>query len=71
MERMPGAELTAYPGDEPETQSNYSNGATCKILKGNDKALPLDVPCKMDASFEPGAGQDSLDRDRRGEWQSR
>lgn len=46
---MPAAELTAIPA----TQSKFSNGATCKILKGNDGALSPDVPCKKDVSFEP------------------
>ena len=49
MERMLGAELTEHLGYEPETQpadhqSNRRNGTTRKMLKGNDGALPIDVP---------------------------
>ena len=49
MERMLGAELTEHLGYEPETQpandqSNRRNGTTRKTLKGNDGALPIDVP---------------------------
>jgi putative transposase len=49
MERMLGAELTEHLGYEPEPQpadyqSNRRNGTTHKTLKGNDGALPIDVP---------------------------
>jgi hypothetical protein len=58
MERMLGAELTEHLGYEPETQpadyqSNRRNGTTRKTLKGNDGALPIDVPRDRDGSFEP------------------
>ena len=58
MERMLGAELTENLGYEPETQpadyqSNRRNGTTRKTLKGNDGALPIDVPRDRDGSFEP------------------
>lgn len=56
MERMLGAELTEHLGYEPEAQpakdqSNRRNGTTRKTLKGNDGALPIDVPRDRDASF--------------------
>jgi len=49
MERMLGAELTEHLGYEPDTQptnqqSNRRNGTSRKTLKGNDGALPIDVP---------------------------
>ena len=49
MERILGAELTEHLGYEPDTaptnqQSNRRNGTTRKVLKGNDGALPIDVP---------------------------
>ena len=55
---MLGAELTEHLGYEPETQpadyqSNRRNGTTRKTLKGNDGALPIDVPRDRDGSFEP------------------
>ena len=58
MERMLGAELTDHlgyePGSEPTNQqSNRRNGTTRKTLKGNDGALPIDVPRDRDGSFEP------------------
>ena len=58
MERMLGAELTNHLGYEPDSQpsiqqSNRRNGATRKTLKGNDGALPIDVPRDRDGSFEP------------------
>ena len=58
MERMLGAELTEHLGYEPETQpakdqSNRRNGTARKTLKGNDGALPIDVPRDRDGSFEP------------------
>ena len=58
MERMLGAELTEHLGYEPEAQpsdyqSNRRNGTTRKTLKGNDGALPIDVPRDRDSSFEP------------------
>ena len=58
MERMLGAELTEHLGYEPEAQpsdyqSNRRNGTTRKTLKGNDGALPIDVPRDRDGSFEP------------------
>ena len=58
MERMLGAELTEHlgydPGDEPAVnQSNRRNGTTRKTVKGNDGALPIDVPRDREGSFEP------------------
>lgn len=58
MERMLGAELTEHlgyePGDEPAAnQINRRNGTSRKTVKGNDGALPIDVPRDRDGSFEP------------------
>ena len=58
MERMPGAELTGHLGYEPHgepasQQSNRRNGAARKVLKGNDGAVPIDIPRDRDGSFEP------------------
>ena len=49
MERMLGAELTKHLGYEPlgeptSEQTNRRNGATRKVLKGNDGAVPIDIP---------------------------
>jgi putative transposase len=58
MERMLGAELTDHLGYEPHgepasQQINRRNGATRKVLKGNDGAVPIDIPRDRDGSFEP------------------
>ena len=58
MERMPGAELTTHLGYEegkeaPPGQTNRRNGASAKVLKGQDGELPLAVPRDRDGSFEP------------------
>ena len=58
MERMLGAELTEHLGYEPHgepvsQQSNRRNGATRKVVKGNDGAVPIDIPRDRDGSFEP------------------
>ena len=58
MERMLGAELTEHLGYEPDAlpsnqQTNRRNGTTRKTLKGNDGALPIDVPRDGEGSFEP------------------
>ena len=58
MERMLGAELTEHLGYEPHgepasQQSNRRNGAARKVLKGNDGAVPIDIPRDRDGSFEP------------------
>ena len=58
MERMLGAELTEYLGYEPGAdptnhQDNRRNGSMRKTVKGNDGALPIDVPRDRDGSFEP------------------
>ena len=58
MEWMLGAELTEHLGYEPDAQpstqqSNRRNGTTRKTLKGNDGAIPIDVPRDRDGSFEP------------------
>jgi len=58
MERMLGAERTEHPGYAPDAkpanqQSNRRNGTSRKTLKGNDGALPIDVPRDRDGSFEP------------------
>jgi putative transposase len=57
MERMLGAELTEHLGYEPNgapasQQINRRNGATRKVLKGNDGAVPIDIPRDRDGSFE-------------------
>ena len=49
MERMLGAELTKHLGYEPlgeptSEQTNRRNGATRKVLKGNDGAVPIAPP---------------------------
>lgn len=48
MERMLGAELTQHLGHEPHgepdsQQTNRRNGASRKVLKGNDGAVPIDI----------------------------
>jgi hypothetical protein len=64
LERMLGAELTEHLGYEPHgepasQQANRRNGSTRKVLKGNDGAVPIDVPRDRDrdrdrdGSFEP------------------
>ena len=58
MERMLGAELTEHlgyePGADPTThQDNRRNGSMRKTVKGNDGALPVDVPRDREGSFEP------------------
>ena len=58
MERMLGADLTEHLGYEPESvpakdQTNRRNGTSRKPLKGNDGALPVDVPRDREGSFEP------------------
>jgi len=58
IERMLGAELTEHLGYEPHgepasQQANRRNGATRKVLKGNDGAVPIDIPRDRDGSFEP------------------
>jgi putative transposase len=57
-ERMLGAGLTAHLGCEPhgepaDQQANRRNGATRKVLKGNDGAVPIDIPRDREGSFEP------------------
>jgi hypothetical protein len=49
MKRMLGAELTEHLGYEPHgapasQQANRRNGATRKVLKGHDGAVPIDIP---------------------------
>jgi len=49
MERMLGAELTEHLGYDPNSepakqQANRRNGVTRKVLKGNDGAVPIDIP---------------------------
>ena len=58
MERMPGGELTAHLGHEdgkqaPPGQSNRRNGASTRVLKGQDGEMPVAVPRDRDSSFEP------------------
>lgn len=58
MERMLGAELTAHLGYEPHgepssQQNNRRNGTTRKVVKGNDGALPIEIPRDRNGSFEP------------------
>ena len=50
--------VTEHLGYEPDAkpanqQSNRRNGTSRKTLKGNDGALPIDVPRDRDGSFEP------------------
>ena len=40
-------------GEPARQQSNRRNGATRKVLKGNDGAVPIDIPRDRDGSFEP------------------
>jgi putative transposase len=58
MERMLGAELTAHLGyeegkDAPPGQENRRNGASPKVLKGQDGEMPIAVPRDRNGSFEP------------------
>ncbi|MFT5000664.1 MAG: putative transposase [Planctomycetota bacterium] len=59
MERKLGAELTDHLGYEPHgepasQQSNRRNAVARKVvLKGNDGAVPIDIPRDRDGSFEP------------------
>jgi len=58
MERMLGAELTAHLGYEegkeaPPGQTNRRNGASTKVLKGQDGEMPVAVLRDRDSSFEP------------------
>ena len=50
--------ITEHLGYEPHgepasQQSNRRNGAARKVLKGNDGAVPIDIPRDRDGSFEP------------------
>ncbi len=61
MERMLGAELTEHPGyeahGEPASQqTNRRNGATRKVLKGNDGAVPIDIPRDRDCQSQSKMG---------------
>ena len=58
MERLLGAELTEHLGYEADAdpanhQSNRRNGTSRETLKGNDGALPIDVPRDREGIFEP------------------
>ena len=58
MERMLGAEMTEHLGYEsnaepPSQQINRRNGTSRKTLKGNDGAVPIDIPRDRDGSFAP------------------
>ena len=58
MERMLGAEMTEHLGYEPNAeppsqQINRRNGTSRKTLKGNDGAVPIDIPRDRDGSFAP------------------
>lgn len=58
MERMLGAEMTEHLGYEPNAeppsqQINRRNGTSRKTLKGNDGAVPIDIPRDRDGSFVP------------------
>jgi len=53
MERMLGAELTGHLGYEPHGEpvnqsTNRRNVASRKVLKGNDGAVPIDIPRDRD-----------------------
>ena len=82
MERMLGAELTEHLCNEPHCeptseQTNRRNGATRKVLKGNDGAVPIAPPrertCIETAfrlpgngwQFRAGADQEGPDPERR------
>ena len=56
MERMLGAEMTEHLGYElnaepPSQQINRRNGTSRKTLKGNDGAVPIDIPRDWDSSL--------------------
>ncbi len=58
MKQMLGAELTEHLGYEPHgepasQQVNRRNWVTRKVLKGNDGAMPIDIPRDREGSFEP------------------
>ena len=58
MVRMLGAEMTEHLGYEPNAeppsqQINRRNGTSRKTLKGNDGAVPIDIPRDRDGSFAP------------------
>ena len=58
MERMLGAELSAHLGyeagqDAPPDQRNRRNGASAKMLKGQDGEVQVSVPRDRDGSFAP------------------
>lgn len=58
MQRMLGAELTEHLGYEhgaaaPVEQANRRNGATRKMVRGQDGAMEIAVPRDRDGSFEP------------------
>ena len=53
MERMLGAKLTEHLGYEPHgepanQQTNRRNGATRKVLKGNDGVVPIDIRAHLE-----------------------
>jgi transposase-like protein len=59
MERMLGAELTEHLGYEPhgdpaDQQANRRNGVARKVLKGNDGAVPIDIPRDRPSTHEVG-----------------
>lgn len=70
MERMLGAELTEHlvyetNGAPSNQQANWRNGATRKVLKGNDGAVRIDIPRNRDGSLESELikeGQTRIDR---------
>ena len=45
--------MSLTPNQPASQQSNRRNGTTRKTVKGNDGALPIDVPRDRDGSFEP------------------
>ena len=69
MERMLGAELTAHPGydansEPPPGQANRRNGSGARQLNGQDGAVPISAPRDRDGSFEPALvkkGQTRID----------
>lgn len=58
LDPLLGAKLAEHLGYEPHgdlasQQINRRNGATRKVLKGNDGAVSIDIPRDRDGSFEP------------------
>jgi putative transposase len=68
MEQMLGAELTVHVGYEagkhaPPGQSNWRNGSSTKVLKGQDGELAVPVPVLQ---LRAGASREGPAQHRRG-----